>query len=93
MTEVLRGAEVSVRPSIRGEMPVAPRSGAGAKTCLPSTWLERPVRIERVDAYGNGVESSGTFLEERPFGVILNLAGERTWLSLEGLRAVALVND
>jgi hypothetical protein len=84
-------AEVSVRPSIRGEMPPAPREGL--QTYLPSTWLSRPVRIERVDAYGNGVESNGTLLEESRFGVIVNLQGERTALSWGGLRVVALVND
>jgi hypothetical protein len=93
VAELLRDAELRRRPSLQSEVPVAQREASPAKTCLPSTWLSRPVRIERVDAYGSGVESSGTFLEERPDGVIVALAGERTWISFEGLRAVTLVND
>jgi hypothetical protein len=54
---------------------------AGPKGLLPSTWLERTLRMSYIEADGSGVESTGTLLDWHAFGPVLNLAGERTALS------------
>jgi hypothetical protein len=65
----------------------------GPKGLLPSTWLERTLRVAYVDESGSGVETSGTLLDLGPFGPILNLSGEKTALSWDCLRTVILLND
>jgi len=40
---------------------------------LPSTWLERTLRVSNVDCHGSGQEASGTLLDLYPAGPILNL--------------------
>jgi hypothetical protein len=52
-----------------------------SKGLLPSTWLNRTLRVEYVDASGRAVETSGTLLDLFPCGPILNLSGAKTCLS------------
>ncbi len=78
-------------PTVEGA-PSLPRR-SGARTMLPSTWIERSVRVSYVDVHGQGVETSGTLLDWCALGLILNLAGEKSVLAWDCLRAVVLIND
>ncbi len=89
MTETIERAMTA--PTTNGE-PLLPRR-SGARTMLPSTWLERSVRVAYVDVHGQGVETSGTLLDWCALGLILNLAGEKSVLAWDALRAVTLIND
>jgi len=66
---------------------------SGPRTLLPATWVGRTVHASYVGADGAGVESEGTLLDLYPFGVVMNVEGERAAVSWDALRAVTLVND
>jgi hypothetical protein len=66
---------------------------AGPKGLLPSTWLERTLKVAYVDASGAGVETSGTLLDLYPAGPILNIGGAKTLISWERLTLCELVED
>jgi len=65
----------------------------GPKGLLPSTWLERTLRVSYVDCYGSGQEASGTLLDLYPAGPILNLNGAKALISWDRLAVVELVED
>ena len=89
MTELL---EAMARPGeANGQAPLPKRSGP--KGLLPSTWLDRTLRVSYVGADGTGVETRGTLLDLYPFGPVLSLSGEKTALAWDSLRAVTLIND
>jgi hypothetical protein len=88
LTEVL---EAMTRPDSNGT-PALPRR-VGPKGLLPSTWLERTLRVSYVDCYGGGQEASGTLLDLYPAGPILNISGAKTLLSWDRLTVVELVED
>jgi hypothetical protein len=88
VTEIL---EAMTKPTTNGEDPLPRRTGP--KGLLPSTWQQRTLKVSYVDAFGMGVETSGTLLDLYPFGPVLSLGGERVALSWDALRAVTLVND
>jgi len=46
-----------------------------------------------MDAGGCGVESEGTLLDLYPFGVVMNLEGERAAVVWDALRVVTLIDD
>jgi len=83
--------EAMTRPDANGT-PALPKRAA-PKGLLPSTWLERTLKVAYVDADGMGAETSGTLLDLYPFGPVLSLSGEKTALSWDSLRSVTLVND
>jgi hypothetical protein len=87
MTEIL---EAMTRPDVNGA-PALPKRAA-PKGLLPSTWLERTLKVAYVDADGMGAETSGTLLDLYPFGPVLSLSGEKTALSWDSLRSVTLIN-
>ena len=66
---------------------------AGPKGLLPSTWLERTLKLEYVDGFGAGVETSGVLLDFFPAGPVLNIGGVRTLLSWDRLVLAQLVED
>jgi hypothetical protein len=72
--------------------PALPKRG-GSKGLLPSTWLERTLRISYVDCYGSGQESSGTLLDLYPAGPVLNIGGAKTLISWDRLALCELVED
>ncbi len=90
VTEAIAG-ELMTRPTTDGQ-PSLPRR-SGARSMLPSTWVERSVRVSYVDAFGEGIETTGTLLDWCALGVIVNLAGEKSVLAWDCLRAVVLIND
>jgi len=76
---------------VAAAIPLERRSGP--RTLLPATWVGRTVRASYMGADGCGVESEGTLLDLYPFGVVMNLEGERAVIAWECLRVVTLVND
>jgi len=66
---------------------------SGPRTLLPATWVGRTVRASYMGADGHGVESEGTLLDLYPFGVVMNLEGERAAVAWDALRVVTLVDD
>jgi hypothetical protein len=89
LSEVL---EAMTAPDSNGT-PALPKRG-GPKGLLPSTWLERAVRIQYTDAYGAGVETSGVLADLYPFGMVVTSEGAtKMCLSWEAVRVVELIND
>ncbi len=78
-------------PTKNGEAPLPRRSGP--KGLLPSTWLQRTLRVQYVDGTGAGVETSGTLLDYYPAGPVLNVGGAKTLLAWERLVLCELVGD
>ena len=76
---------------VGASIPMERRSGP--RTLLPATWVGRTVRASYMDADGHGVESEGTLLDLYPFGVVMNLEGERAAVAWDALRVVTLVDD
>ena len=71
------------RPDVNGT-PALPKRG-GPKGLLPSTWLNRSMKIEYVDGSGARAETSGTLLDVFPAGPILNMAGAKTLIAWDRL--------
>ncbi len=83
--------EAMTKPTTNGEAPLPKR--AGPKALLPSTWLERTLKLEYVDCFGAGVATSGTLLDLYPAGPVLNVAGAKTLICWERLVLCELVED
>jgi hypothetical protein len=66
---------------------------AGPKGLLPSTWLERTLRLEYVDGFGTGVQASGVLLDYFPAGPVLHIDGVKTLISWDRLVVAQLVED
>ena len=88
MTEIL---EAMTAPTVDGQ-PSLPRRG-GPKGLLPSTWIERTLKLEYVDASGSGVQTSGTLLDLYPAGPVLGIGTTKTLISWDRLVLAELVND
>jgi hypothetical protein len=78
-------------PSENGEASLPKRNGP--KGLLPSTWLKRTLRVQYVDGFGAGVETSGILLDFYPAGPVLNVGGAKTLLTWERLVLCELVED
>jgi hypothetical protein len=76
--------EAMTAPTVDGQ-PSLPKRRA-PKGLLPSTWLERTLRVSYVDCYGSGQEPSGMLLDLYPAGPILNLNGAKALISWDRLR-------
>jgi len=88
VTEIL---EAMTAPDSNGT-PALPKHQR-PKGLLPSTWLERTLKVAYVDAFGAGVETSGTLLDLYPAGPVLNVAGAKTLICWERLVLCELVED
>jgi hypothetical protein len=88
LTEIL---DAMTKPDSNGT-PSLPKR-AGPKGLLPSTWLERTLKVAYTDCYGSGQETSGTLLDLYPAGPILNLNGAKALISRDRLTVVELVED
>jgi hypothetical protein len=84
-------ASYMVAPTTNGEKPL-PRRG-GPKGMLPSTWLNRSLRVEYTDASGRGQATTATLLDCYPAGPILNVGGGKTLISWDRLVLAELVED
>ena len=88
MTDVL---EAMTAPTVDGQPPLPKRRAP--KGLLPSTWLERTLKVSYMDAFGAGVETTGTLLDLYCAGPILNLNGAKALISWDRLAMVELVED
>lgn len=88
MTEIL---DAMTKPDSNGT-PALPKR-TGPKGLLPSTWLQRELKVAYTDCYGSGQETSGTLLDLYPAGPILNIGGAKTLLSWDRLVLCELVED
>jgi hypothetical protein len=88
LTEIL---EAMTAPDVNGT-PALPRRG-GPKGLLPSTWLERTLRVAYVDCHGAGVETSSMLLDLYPAGPILSIGGAKTLISWDRHALCELVED
>jgi hypothetical protein len=88
VTEIL---EAMVAPDTDGR-PSLPRRN-GPKGLLPSTWLNRSLRVAYVDCHGTGCETTGTLLDLYPAGPILSLNGAKSLISWDRLVLCELVED
>jgi hypothetical protein len=87
VTEIL---EAMTAPDGNGQIH-AKRSGP--KALLPSTWLNRSLRLEYVDAAGERAETTATLLDLYPAGPIMNVGGAKTMICWERLVLCELIND
>ena len=88
MTEIL---DAMSRPDSNGTSSLPKRTAP--KGLLPSTWLERTLKVEYTDCHGSGRETSGTLLDLYPAGPVLNIGGAKTLLSWDRLVLCELVED
>jgi hypothetical protein len=89
VTEMI--VEAMTRPDSNGTPSLPKRSAP--KGLLPSTWMERTLKLEYVDAFGSGVQTSGTLLDVYPSGPIFSLNGAKTLISWDRLALAELVED
>ena len=78
-------------PTTNGDKSLPKR--AGVRTMIPSTWIDRTMRIEYVGASGDARETTATFLDWTPVGLLLNIAGAKTLLAWERLVLLELQED
>jgi hypothetical protein len=88
LTEIL---EAMTAPESNGT-PTLPKQ-TRPKGLLPSTWLERTLKVEYTDCYGSGQATSGTLLDLYPAGPVLNIGGAKTLISWDRLALCELVED
>ena len=88
MTEIL---EAMTAPDKNGTPSLPKRQGP--KGLLPTTWVGRTLKVEYVDGDGVGAEATGACLDLYPFGIVMNLSGQRAAVSWDALRVVTLMND
>jgi hypothetical protein len=62
--------EAMTAPTMDGQ-PFLPKR-RGPKSLLPSTWLERTLKVEYTDCYGSGQATSGTLSPMRGEGALLD---------------------
>jgi len=88
VTEIL---DAMTRPDAEGTPSLPKRSRP--KGLLPSTWLERTLKLEYVDGFGVGQATSGTLLDLYPAPPVLNIGGAKTLLAWDRLVLCELVED
>jgi hypothetical protein len=85
MTEYMSAPDKNGTPSL-------PKR-AGARSMVPTTWIDRTLRLEYIGADGDGRETTATLLDWSPVGLLLNVAGGKTLLAWERLVLAELIED
>jgi hypothetical protein len=88
LTEIL---QAMTAPDVNGTPSLPKRQGP--KGLLPSTWLERTLKVEYTDCYGSGQQTSGVLLDFYPTGPVLSIGGAKTLLPWDRLVLCELVED
>jgi hypothetical protein len=88
VTEIL---DAMTHPDSNGT-PTLPKT-TRPKSLLPSTWLERTLKVEYMDGFGSGVQTSGTLLDLYSAGPVLGIGTTKTLISWDRLVLCELVND
>jgi hypothetical protein len=83
--------EYMIAPDKNGTPPLPRR--AGARSMVPTTWIDRTLRIEYEGAGGTSRETTATLLDWSPVGLLLNVAGGKTLLAWERLVLAELQED
>jgi hypothetical protein len=84
-------SELMTKPITNGEVPGVRRTPRGL---LPGTWVGHTVRVEYLDAYGEGAKTSGALSDLFGFGPVLRAAtGEKWALSWDAIRTIELVEE
>jgi hypothetical protein len=83
--------EYMVAPDKNGT-PALPKR-AGVRSMVPTTWIDRTIRVEYEGAGGESREATATLLEWSPVGLLLNIAGGKTLLAWERLVLAELQED
>jgi hypothetical protein len=78
-------------PDVNGT-PSLPKR-AGVRGMLPSTWIDRTLRLEYVGAAGDARESTVTFLDWTPVGILVSIAGAKSLIAWDRLVLAELVED
>ena len=78
-------------PTTNGDAPLPKR--VGVRTMVPTTWVDRTLRVEYVGAAGDARVTTATFLDWTPVGLLLNIAGSKTLLAWERLVLCELQED
>jgi hypothetical protein len=78
-------------PTTNGDPPLPKR--AGARSMVPTTWLDRTIRLEYVGSDGKGKETTATLLDWTPVGLLLSIASGKTILARERLVLAELIED
>ena len=78
-------------PTTNGDKPLPRR--VGTRSMLPSTWLNRELRVEYTGADGKAATTDGVLCDWCPTGPILRIAGARTVLAWECIALIELVGD
>jgi hypothetical protein len=65
----------------------------GFKGMLPSSWLNRELRLEYTGAAGQAQFTTGILLDTFPAGPVLSILGAKTLIAWERLCLVELVED
>ena len=86
MTEMM----AMTKPDSNGDKPLPKRN---PPSMLPTSWLERGVRVEYTDAGGRAASTSAKLLSTCPAGLILAMNGARACLSWDRLVLCELVED
>jgi hypothetical protein len=72
-----------------GSIPLPKR--AAPRGMLPTTWLNRGLRVEYTGSDGGGRATSGLLLDWCPIGPVLNIRGARTLVSCDRIGILELV--
>ncbi len=78
-------------PTKNGEAPL-PRRG-GPKGMLPSTWINRTLKVEYVAADGLAATTTAVLLDYYPAGPVLGIEAAKTLISWDRLVLCELVED
>jgi hypothetical protein len=67
---------------------------AGVRGMLPSTWIDRTLRLEYVGAGGDARETTATFLDWTPVGILVSTSqGAKSLIAWERLVLAELQED
>jgi hypothetical protein len=92
LAEILREAELAMTKPDSNGTPFLPKR-TGPKGLLPSTRLARTLKLEYVDGFGAGVETSGVLLDFLPAGPVMHIDGVKPLISWDRLVLAQLVED
>jgi hypothetical protein len=70
-------------PTTNGDSPLPKR--AGARSMVRTTWIDRTIRLEYVGAAGDARETTATFLDWTPVGILVSTAGAKCLIAWERL--------
>jgi hypothetical protein len=84
-----RTESMMTAPTMNGDKSL-PRK-VGTRSMVPSTWIDRTLRVEYVGAGGDARETTAILLDWCPVGLLVSVAGAKTLLCWERLVLCELV--